>query len=53
MNEDLKDALSVYTIGNEFSEGEPNQYCSSSLFESFRGLDNTIRDEFFSGDRKE
>lgn len=53
LNEDLKDALSVYTIGSEFSEGELNQYRSSSVSESFIGLDNTIRAKFFSGDRKE
>jgi hypothetical protein len=53
LNEDLKDALLVYTIDSEFSEGELNQCCSSSVSESFKGLDNTIRAVFFSGDRRE
>jgi len=53
LNEDLKDALLVYTIDSGFSEGELNQCCSSSVSESFKGLDNTIRVVFFSGDRKE
>jgi hypothetical protein len=52
LNENLQDALSVLTIGSEFSEGELNQYCSSSVSESFKGLDNTIRAMFFSGDRE-
>jgi hypothetical protein len=53
LNENLQDALLVYTIDSEFSEGELNQCCSSSVSESFKGLDNTIRAMFFSGDRKE
>jgi hypothetical protein len=53
LNEDLKDALLVYTIDSEFSEGELNQCCSSSVSESFKGLDNTIKAVFFSGDRRE
>lgn len=53
VNENLQDSLVIYDWQRGWRGGEQNQYCSGSLFESFEGLDNTIRVEFFSGNRKE